>query len=154
MVKWIIHCCPSQCHTVMILALKQSLIQGVDRLYPFASPSPTYFLAAKRMTRMVCNGKGCPNLSQNVTACKNFTSRTCAAAEVFCSTNLRTHAHVQTHGSGKHISELELPKQTSPGSHAWLGAAAGTLRPVLRWANGVWVAITQAPTHGDCQALR
>lgn len=64
-----------------------------------------------------------------------------------------THARTetQTRMSSKHTSELELPKQTSHGSHAWLGAAAGTLRPrVLRWANGVWVAITQSATHGDC----
>lgn len=66
-----------------------------------------FFLSARRVTWMVCNGKGCLNFSQNVTACKNFTSLSCAAAEVFCSTNLHTHAHmhVRTH---KHARQANI----------------------------------------------
>lgn len=121
-----IRCHPSRGHTVLILALEQPSIHRVDRLYSFVIPSLPFFLSAKRMTWMVCNGKGCLNFSQNVTACKNFTSQTCAA-EVFCSTNLRTHTHgCACKHTNTHVQQTYICVGTSKTNEPWFARLTGS----------------------------
>lgn len=150
MPKWVILSHPSQGHTVTILALEQPSIHRADRLYPCVIPSLIFFfVSVKRVTRMVCNGKGCLHSSQNVTACKNFTSQTCAA-EVFRPANLRTRKHQRARPANIY-PPLELPKQTSHGFARSTGSCSWN--PSTRVRDELMesgVAITQSATHGDC----